>query len=422
MNPEKNLKKYFFYISYIFLQKYIIINPVKICLYCLKKRVNMYKIIYIGNNEKFDLGAVSSNLTTISNYNINFLRENCTDLAVNHFYTAEPVILLIGEESCQGLIKLIEEIKSDESFELLPIFLVLDENTPSQRKKYFAKGMDGFLSKNFDTEELILTCNSAIKNKIRVDQVVRQLGEVSEKNITKAIQLDLIRKFIPQTVWIKSESLAEGQSLEIPEEEQELAIIFGDLQSFTTHSEKMSPKEVVEMLNGVFDITTQIIYQNFGDIDKFIGDAFLAVFDSPEMAALSAIMIQEELENYNKNRESKGLFVTSFRMGVHYGRVIRGSVGGTVRFDNTLIGDPINTAERLESLSAAGDILASKTFISRIPAIDIDKINFVNYTLKGKNKNVEACQLYSFYKTNVEIKKILFKNRFEIERSRKTDD
>jgi adenylate cyclase len=379
----------------------------------------MYKIIYIGEKEQFDINYISENLTTILNYDINFIRESRIENAMNHFYTAEPVILLIAEEKSEGVLGIIEEIKKDESFEFLPVFLVLKNYNAKQRKKYYAQGMDGFFHEKFDPEELILACNSSIKNKIRLDQVLHQLGEVSEKNITKAIQLDLIRKFIPQTVWAKSETLAEGQSLEIPEEEQELAIVFGDLESFTTHAEKLSPKEVVEMLNGIFDITTQIIYQNFGDIDKFIGDAFLAVFNSPEMAALSAIMIQEEIENYNKNREKKGLTVTSFRMGINFGRVIRGSVGGTVRFDNTLIGDPINTAERLESMSPAGDILASKTFMSKISIFDIDKISFNNYILKGKNKEIEACLLYKYYTENRDIQSKLFKKRFEIEKEPK---
>ena len=67
-------------------------------------------------------------------------------------------------------------------------------------------------------------------------------------------------------------------------------------------------------------------------------------------------------------------------------------------------------------MSEAGDILASKLFISKIREFDVDKMDFVNYTLKGKNKDIEACALYAHYKKNSAIKNILFKKRFEIEK------
>ena len=106
--------------------------------------------------------------------------------------------------------------------------------------------------------------------------------------------------------------------------------------AFTTISEKIQPEEVIQMLNGIFNIVTQVVYQNFGDIDKFIGDAFLAVFRHPEMALLSAVAIQTSLKLYNDIREIDDMPVALFRMGINFGKVIRGSVGGTIRYDNTL--------------------------------------------------------------------------------------
>jgi adenylate cyclase len=375
----------------------------------------MFKIIYVSPEKKFECNSLSSDISLLSNHEINFICENDLNSAANHFFITEPVILLLIEEEVPGIEDFVAELKKDESFKYLPIIMILKNNSVEQRKKYYSLGVEGFLSSTFDNDELALKCSAAINNKIRLDQVLKQLGDVSEKNITKAIQLDLIRKFIPMTVWKKTESLAEGQSLEIPEEEQELAIIFADLQSFTTMAEKTSPKEVIQFLNGIFDITTRIVYQNSGDIDKFIGDAFLAVFDSPEMAVLSAIMIQEELEIYNKKRSNAGLPVTTFRMGIHFGKVIRGSVGGTFRYDNTLIGDPINTAQRLESMSPPGGLLASKQVIQQLKLFSISDIEFKSYVLKGKNKNIEACLLYDYYKTHKEFKEILSGSKKVIE-------
>ncbi|OHD14134.1 MAG: hypothetical protein A2086_00255 [Spirochaetes bacterium GWD1_27_9] len=376
----------------------------------------MYKIIYTGKKNNIDISKVSSSISSINNCKISLVKVNDLDEATNSFFDGDSLILLLIEENLDGFENFIKEMKNDESFKFLPVILILEENKIENRKKYFSIGVDSFLDEDFDDEELILICSSIVRNQIKIQELSKQLGEVSEKNITKALQLDLIRKFIPLTVWEKSASLAEGQDLEIPEEEQELSIIFGDLQSFTTISEKIQPEEVIQMLNGIFNIVTQVVYQNFGDIDKFIGDAFLAVFRHPEMALLSAVAIQTSLKLYNDIREIDDMPVALFRMGINFGKVIRGSVGGTIRYDNTLIGDPINTAQRLESMSPPGGILASKSLLSQINFINIEELDIKSYNLKGKNKIIEAAIVYDYIVNNEKIMDELFKIRNKIEK------
>jgi adenylate cyclase len=358
----------------------------------------MFKILYVGLSELADTESVSQRISDMSAFEIAFTTENSIESATEHFFDPDnQVILLIMEEIIEGLDEFIEEIKRDESFQYLPIMIILDHDTKTRRKTFYGKGIEGFLKKNFDCEELLLACNSAIKNKIRLDQVLKDLGDTQEKNITKAIQLELIKRFIPCTVWKKTLLLAEDQDFNIPEMEQDLAIMFADLQSFTAISEKMKPKEVVDFLNGVFDIATRVIYQNHGDIDKFIGDALLAVFERPEMALLSSIEIIDELNEYNIQRQKDNLPATTFRIGINYGKVIRGSVGGNERFDNTLIGDPINTAQRLEGLSPPGTVLAAKSLLDQFPGLINSDIVYHDYSLKGKDKTVKAALVYDYY-------------------------
>lgn len=367
----------------------------------------MYKIVYVGNRKDLNIDRISAGFSKMSSFQINFVVDNSLENLTGHFFDDKPLILLIIEEDIEDKDAVIFELKSDETFKYLPIMIVLNIQDLSNRKKYFTMGVDGFLNVDFDVEEFILACNSAIRNKIRLDETLKQLGEVSEKNITKAIQLDLLRKFIPMTVWEKTEDLAENQDFEIPEEEQELAIIFADLESFTTKAELMQPAEVIQMLNCVFEIATKEVYKNCGDIDKFIGDAFLAVFKCPDKAVISAITIQEELSKYNEERISKGMFPTYFRMGLHYGKVIRGSVGGSERYDNTLIGDPINTAQRLESMSRAGGILCSKDIVAQIKSLNSLEFPYRNFSLKGKGKEIAAFDLFEYHVKIKNLKDIL---------------
>ncbi|HNZ26131.1 MAG TPA: adenylate/guanylate cyclase domain-containing protein [Spirochaetota bacterium] len=374
-----------------------------------KEGIFMYKIVYVGNKKDLDINEISDGISKMSSHRIDFVVDNSLENITGHFFDEKPLILLIIEEDVEDKDDVIFELKNDETFKYLPIIIVLDAQNISNRKKYLTMGIDIFLNYDFDVEEFILVCNSAIKNKIRLDETLKQLGEVSEKNITKAIQLDLLRKFIPMTVWEKTEDLAENQDFEIPEEEQELAIIFADLESFTTRSEQMRPAEVIQMLNCVFEIATKVIYKNCGDIDKFIGDAFFAVFKYPEKAALSAISIQEELAKYNEERKSKGMFPTYFRMGLHYGKVIRGSVGGNERYDNTLIGDPINTTQRLESMSVAGGVLCSKEIITQIKSLNSFDFPYKNFVLKGKGKEIAAFDLFEYHVKTRNLKDVLTK-------------
>jgi adenylate cyclase len=363
----------------------------------------MHKIIYIGTTQTINSESLDAEISQLSGYEVSFHREPDTESALYHFCINDPLVLVILEDTVDGYSEFVQEIKNDELYSYLPIVLILGENTVERRLEHYPLGVDGFLQAGFDPQELVLASHSAIRGKIKLDTVLDQLREVSEENITKAIQLDILRKFIPLTVWAKTESLAENQDFEIAEEEQELSILFADLQSFTTVSESMTPGDVIQLLNGVFHIVTRVIYANHGDIDKFIGDAFLAIFTEPEMALLSAIEIQTEMRVFNEARRSSGEVTTQLRVGIHYGRTIRGSVGGNHRYDNTLIGDTVNTAQRLESQSEPGGLLVSREHLSNISSLCLDGLPFDSYELKGKNTRIDACQFYGYAVDNPDV-------------------
>ena len=171
----------------------------------------MYKVLYIGGDKQFDVFSVSNKLTLLCGSDVGFVKERFTDDGMTHFFEKDPIVLLLIEESIEDLDRFISSIKEDESFSSFPIILVSNNEDRERRKGYFFKEITSFLKNDFDDEELCLTCYSQLKNKIKLEDTLKQLSEVSEKNITKALQLDLLKKFIPLTVWEKTESLAEGQ-------------------------------------------------------------------------------------------------------------------------------------------------------------------------------------------------------------------
>ena len=186
-----------------------------------------------------------------------------------------------------------------------------------------------------------------------------------------------------------------GKKLE--NERKKVVILFSDIRGFTSLSEKMDPEEVVNMLNVYFERMSSVIKENGGMIDKFVGDAIMAVFgvpyerDDDVMRALrSALRMREELE---KLREELGMDIDN-GIGLHYGEVIVGNIGASFRWDYTCIGDTVNTASRIESLTRKLNrpILVSETIY------EMGKEKFVfeelgDYKVKGKTETVRIYAL-----------------------------
>ncbi len=368
-----------------------------------------YKIIYIGERYTFDPEFVAGQLFLMTECTIAFGLCKTTAEALNHFYSYDPILLLIIEDEVEGMANFIQELRIDEVFQTLPILLMVEKNDSDQRKLYFNLGVDNLLEYHGDQDEFIMECHSSLRYKLKIDGISERLRVVTEENITRAIQLDILQKYLPQTVFSRTEDLASRQDFEIPEEEQSLAVIFADLKSFTTLSEVLPPREVISLLNLVFDLSSRTIYEYGGDLDKFIGDAFLAVFPDPACALGAAVKIQTGMQSMNEQRSIRGAPPLELRIGIHYGRLIRGSVGGHTRYDYTLIGDVVNTAQRLESMAETGGLLVSEEVFTAMDHFPMKKINFEKIDLKGKTKPVMACCFWKHLQETPKLRKDLKK-------------
>ncbi|MCS7229525.1 MAG: CHASE2 domain-containing protein [Candidatus Kryptonium sp.] len=138
-------------------------------------------------------------------------------------------------------------------------------------------------------------------------------------------------------------------------EERELTIMFSDIQGFTSMSEKLTPHELVTLLNELLDELSLIIFKNKGTIDKYIGDAIMAFWGAPVPdenhaynACITALEMQEKLKELREKWRKLKRPEIKMRIGINTGRVIIGNMGSKVKFNYTVVGDDVNLASRLE--------------------------------------------------------------------------
>ncbi|QTA83589.1 Adenylate/guanylate cyclase catalytic domain-containing protein [Desulfonema limicola] len=134
--------------------------------------------------------------------------------------------------------------------------------------------------------------------------------------------------------------------------EKQMTVFFSDIRSYTKLSESITSIELFNFLNSYFKQINPCIKNNNGFIDKFIGDAIMALFPgSPENALRAAIDMKHQLDIYNKGRIQAGYDPVRAGFGLHYGMLTLGTIGSEIRMNTTVIGDAVNLASRIESLT-----------------------------------------------------------------------
>lgn len=179
--------------------------------------------------------------------------------------------------------------------------------------------------------------------------------------------------------------------------EREMTILFCDIRSFTELSETLSPEENFNFLNSYLKRMAPIISSHQGFIDKFIGDAIMALFPNhPEDAIRAAIEIQDKLVEYNQHRDKFGYRHIDLGIGIHTGKMMLGTIGIDNRMESTVISDAVNLASRLEGLTKIyqSKIIISKDTYERMT--DCKDIVFRQLDIvqvKGKRKQVAIFEL-----------------------------
>jgi len=154
---------------------------------------------------------------------------------------------------------------------------------------------------------------------------------------------------------VAEQVIAQGDSV-LGGRSRQVTILFADIANFTTLAERLGPQETVALLNDYFSEMVEVVFEHEGILDKYIGDAIMAVYGAPlstardaDNAVRSAIRMRQKLAVFNEKRAQRGEPPLDVRIGISSGQVVAGNIGSARRMDYTVIGDGVNLASRLES-------------------------------------------------------------------------
>jgi adenylate cyclase len=191
--------------------------------------------------------------------------------------------------------------------------------------------------------------------------------------------------------------------LELGGEELETTVLFADLEGFTHFSEAMAPQALIKLLNDYFTPMTRIIMAHRGTLDKYIGDALMALWGAPVplsdhalRACQAALEMEQTMTELQKTWQAQGLPLLVARFGLHTGPVVAGNVGSRERFDYTVLGDTVNLTSRLEGVNKVYGtrILLSEETCKRVQdRLLVRELDLVQ--VKGRGQPVTIYELVS---------------------------
>ena len=220
------------------------------------------------------------------------------------------------------------------------------------------RGAFDFITKPINFEDLSVTMEKTIRHCLQLRETLKAIRENS-----------ILKMYVDETV-LNFMGSREFESSLMANESIEATVVFIDICSFTSISENESPDVVVKLLNSYFEIMVKEIIAQGGYIDKFIGDAVMAVFRGDyhlDRAIEASLSVRNKIESSDSVPDNV-TFIPKVSIGINSGEMISGNIGSASlrRLDYTVIGDTVNTAQRLQSAAAPGQILINTSAYEKV--------------------------------------------------------
>lgn len=271
-------------------------------------------------------------------------------------------------------------------------FLIIGISGSVYISKRLTSNLDRVVSSMKMVEEGNLDLKVAVKSKDEIGDMANTFNLMLEGLREREKIKDIFSRYVSKQV--AERIFKERDAIKLEGERRRVTILFADIRGFTTIAEKMSPEEVVSMLNEYFSVIIDIVFIYGGIIDKFIGDAIMVIYNAPltqdahELRAiLSGLSIQKAISDINKRREREGNVTVEMGIGINTGDAVAGSIGSEKRMEYTVVGSEVNLAQRIVSISGRGQILISESTYNSVK--DFVKVSALEpITVKGMENPV----------------------------------
>ncbi|MEH2254826.1 response regulator [Nostoc sp.] len=274
-------------------------------------------------------------------------------------------------------LEMIQMIRNEETLKGTPIILLTAKVDEETRIEGTEHGADAYLAKPFNDRELL----AEVRNLLALKENERRIVELNTY-LTESV----LKRFLPAVLVQKA---ATGDlTLDLRPEPRLITVLFSDIVGFTQLANTLRSRRVAELLNEYLEAMTKVVFSNGGTVDKFMGDAILALYGAPEeltpneqvrRAINTARAMHRSLADLNQRWREQGVFdsdkLTSvqFRCGIHQGTAVVGMFGSAERADYTAIGPSVNIAARLQAAAVPGTILVSAAVADYLQEGEITK-------------------------------------------------
>jgi signal transduction histidine kinase/class 3 adenylate cyclase len=339
------------------------------------------RVLVVDDNA--DLRHYVASILEPEGYRVSFARNGAEGFDSAQSQPPDLIVSDLMMPLVSGL-DLIRMIRQDARLKGIPIILLTAKVNEETRIEGVEKGADTYLAKPFNDRELL----AQVRNLLALKENERRVAELN-RYLTESV----LKRFLPPTL---VEKAATGElALDLRPEPRLIAILFSDIVGFTQLANTVRSRRVAEILNEYLAEMTQAVFDNGGTVDKFVGDAVMAIFGAPEecspneqvlRAVAAARQMHRRLDRLNQNWEARGLPRVRFRCGIHQGTAVVGMFGSPERSDYTAIGPSVNIAARLQEVADPDCILVSAAVADYLPDEEIRKCRPLQ--LKGIDETV----------------------------------
>ncbi|MBD2437641.1 response regulator [Nostoc sp. FACHB-110] len=346
-----------------------------------------HSILVVDDNP--DLRTYVSDILRRNGYQVHTARNGYEGFGVAQEISPSLIVTDLMMPLVTGL-EMIRMIRSEQKLKGIPIILLtakVDEETRIESTEY---GADAYLAKPFNDRELL----AEVRNLLALKENERRVLELNTY-LTESV----LKRFLPNVLVQKA---ATGDlTLDLRPEPRLITVLFSDIVGFTQLANTLRSRRVAELLNEYLECMTKVVFDNGGTVDKFMGDAILALYGAPEeltpneqvrRAVNTARGMHRALSDLNQRWRDQGIFENDgrsgvqFRCGIHQGTAVVGMFGSSERADYTAIGPSVNIAARLQAAAVPGTILVSAAVADYLQDEEITKGSPLK--LKGVDETV----------------------------------